>query len=249
MTAMTAATLDQLSGGRMLLGIGSSGPQVAEGWHGQRFAKQLLRTREYIAVVRKALARERLEFDGETLELPLPDGPGQGAQAHDRAGAGADPDLPGRDRPEEHDAGGRDRRRLDPDAVLARARRRVPPAARGGLRQGRQRQVLRRLRHRPQRQRVRLRRPRVRARRDAPLRRALRRRHGLAQAELLQRARAALRLRGRRARGPGPLPGGQEGRGRRGAAGRADRHRHAVRARRRGAGADRDLPRRRRRAP
>src|SRR5919199_755337 len=77
MTAMTAATLDQLSGGRMLLGIGSSGPQVAEGWHGQRFGKQLQRTREYIAVVRKALARERLEFHGETLELPLPDGPGK----------------------------------------------------------------------------------------------------------------------------------------------------------------------------
>ena len=77
MTAMTAATLDQLSDGRMLLGIGSSGPQVAEGWHGQRFAKQLQRTREYIAVVRKALAREKLEFQGETLELPLPDGPGK----------------------------------------------------------------------------------------------------------------------------------------------------------------------------
>jgi F420-dependent oxidoreductase-like protein len=77
MTAMTAATLDQLSGGRMLLGIGSSGPQVAEGWHGQRFARQLQRTREYIAVVRKALAREKLEFKGETLELPLPDGPGK----------------------------------------------------------------------------------------------------------------------------------------------------------------------------
>ncbi len=77
MTAMTAATLDQLSGGRMLLGIGSSGPQVAEGWHGQRFAKQLQRTREYVAVVRMALARERVEFAGETLELPLPDGPGK----------------------------------------------------------------------------------------------------------------------------------------------------------------------------
>src|SRR5216110_1422354 len=77
MTAMTAATLDQLSGGRMLLGIGSSGPQVAEGWHGQRFAKQLQRTREYIAVVRMALARERVQFSGETLELPLPDGPGK----------------------------------------------------------------------------------------------------------------------------------------------------------------------------
>jgi F420-dependent oxidoreductase-like protein len=77
MTAMTAATLDELSGGRMILGIGSSGPQVAEGWHGQRFAKQLQRTREYVAVVRMALARERVQFQGDTLELPLPDGPGK----------------------------------------------------------------------------------------------------------------------------------------------------------------------------
>jgi F420-dependent oxidoreductase-like protein len=77
MTAMTAATIDQLSDGRMLLGIGSSGPQVAEGWHGQRFARQLQRTREYVAVVRMALARERVVFHGETLELPLPDGPGK----------------------------------------------------------------------------------------------------------------------------------------------------------------------------
>jgi F420-dependent oxidoreductase-like protein len=77
MTAMTAATIDQLSDGRMLLGIGSSGPQVAEGWHGQRFARQLQRTREYVDVVRMALARERVSYHGETLELPLPDGPGK----------------------------------------------------------------------------------------------------------------------------------------------------------------------------
>jgi F420-dependent oxidoreductase-like protein len=77
MTAMTAATIDQLSGGRMMLGIGSSGPQVAEGWHGQRFARQLQRTREYVQVVRMALARERVELHGETLELPLPDGQGK----------------------------------------------------------------------------------------------------------------------------------------------------------------------------
>src|SRR5256714_2951483 len=77
MTAMTAATLDELSGGRMLLGIGSSGPQVAEGWHGQRFGRQLQRTREYVAVVRMALARERVEYHGETIELPLSDGPGK----------------------------------------------------------------------------------------------------------------------------------------------------------------------------
>jgi F420-dependent oxidoreductase-like protein len=77
MTAMTAATIDELSDGRMVLGIGSSGPQVAEGWHGQRFARQLQRTREYVSVVRLALSRERVEYHGETIELPLPDGPGR----------------------------------------------------------------------------------------------------------------------------------------------------------------------------
>jgi F420-dependent oxidoreductase-like protein len=77
MTAMTAATIDNLSNGRMLLGIGSSGPQVAEGWHGQRFGKQIQRTREYVEVVRKALAREKLEYQGESIVLPLPDGPGK----------------------------------------------------------------------------------------------------------------------------------------------------------------------------
>jgi len=77
MTAMTAATLDQLSGGRFILGIGSSGPQVSEGWHGVRFGRQLARTRDYVAVIRMALARRRVEYVGETLELPLPDGPGK----------------------------------------------------------------------------------------------------------------------------------------------------------------------------
>ena len=77
MCAMTAATLDNLSNGRVILGIGASGPQVAEGWHGQRFPKQIQRTREYIEIVRKALARERLEYDGEIYTLPLPNGPGK----------------------------------------------------------------------------------------------------------------------------------------------------------------------------
>jgi F420-dependent oxidoreductase-like protein len=77
MTAMTAATIDQLSGGRMVLGLGTSGPQVSEGWHGQRFGQQLLRTREYFDVVRMALRRERVVYEGETLQLPLPDGPGK----------------------------------------------------------------------------------------------------------------------------------------------------------------------------
>jgi F420-dependent oxidoreductase-like protein len=77
MTAMTAATIDNLSGGRMLLGLGTSGPQVSEGFHGVRFGKQLQRTREYVAVVRMALAHQKIEFHGETLDLPLPDGPGK----------------------------------------------------------------------------------------------------------------------------------------------------------------------------
>jgi F420-dependent oxidoreductase-like protein len=76
-TAMTAATLDTLSGGRFRLGLGVSGPQVSEGWHGVRFDKPLARTREYISIVRKALARERLTFEGEFFTLPLPDGPGK----------------------------------------------------------------------------------------------------------------------------------------------------------------------------
>ena len=77
MTAMTAATIDQLSGGRFLLGLGSSGPQVSEGWHGVRFGRQLQRTREYVAVVRMALEHQKVEFHGETMDLPLPDGPGK----------------------------------------------------------------------------------------------------------------------------------------------------------------------------
>ena len=76
-TAMTAASLDTLSGGRFRLGLGVSGPQVSEGWHGVRFDKPLGRTREYVAIVRKALAREKVAFEGEFFTLPLPDGPGK----------------------------------------------------------------------------------------------------------------------------------------------------------------------------
>ncbi|WP_189060930.1 LLM class F420-dependent oxidoreductase [Longimycelium tulufanense] len=77
MTAMTAATLDTLSGGRFRLGLGVSGPQVSEGWYGVRFDKPLARTREYVEIIRKALSRERLTHQGTHWTLPLPDGPGK----------------------------------------------------------------------------------------------------------------------------------------------------------------------------
>src|SRR5258706_1454645 len=71
MTAMTATTLDQLSGGRFLLGLGVSGPQVVEGWHGVPYGKPLKRTREYIDILRKIWAREKpLEHDGEHYHIP-----------------------------------------------------------------------------------------------------------------------------------------------------------------------------------
>jgi F420-dependent oxidoreductase-like protein len=70
MTAMTAATLDLMSGGRFLLGLGTSGPQVAEGWHGQAFGKPLGRTREYVEIVRAAIRRELVEHHGAHYEIP-----------------------------------------------------------------------------------------------------------------------------------------------------------------------------------
>ncbi|MFF3364852.1 LLM class F420-dependent oxidoreductase [Streptomyces misionensis] len=77
MTAMTAATLDTLSGGRFRLGLGVSGPQVSEGWYGVKFDKPLARTREYVEIVRRAMSRERLSYEGEHWTLPLPGGPGK----------------------------------------------------------------------------------------------------------------------------------------------------------------------------
>ncbi len=77
MAAMTAATLDALSGGRFRLGLGVSGPQVSEGWYGVKFDKPLGRTREYVEIVRSALRRERVSYEGKHFTLPLPDGPGK----------------------------------------------------------------------------------------------------------------------------------------------------------------------------
>jgi F420-dependent oxidoreductase-like protein len=79
MTAMTAATLDLLSGGRMLLGLGVSGPQVVEGWHGVPYGKPLVRTREYVEIVRAILKREKpLEHHGEHYDIPVRGGTGLG---------------------------------------------------------------------------------------------------------------------------------------------------------------------------
>ena len=76
MAAMTAMTLDQLSGGRFILGLGASGPQVVEGWHGVPYGPPLTRTREYIQIVRQILAREKpLEFHGQVYDVPAT-GPG-----------------------------------------------------------------------------------------------------------------------------------------------------------------------------
>ena len=77
MTAMTAATIDALSGGRFRLGLGVSGPQVSEGWHGVRFGRPLARTREYVDIVRMAVARKPVAYQGEHYTLPLPGGPGK----------------------------------------------------------------------------------------------------------------------------------------------------------------------------
>lgn len=78
-TAMAAITMDHLSGGRFCLGLGVSGPQVVEGWYGQRFTRPLARTREYVSIIRKVLARtERVTNDGPEYPIPAPDGLGLG---------------------------------------------------------------------------------------------------------------------------------------------------------------------------
>jgi F420-dependent oxidoreductase-like protein len=77
--AMAALTLDHLSGGRFILGLGASGPQVVEGWYGDDYTRPLARTREYIEIIRQVLAREApVEFKGERYQLPHPHGTGYG---------------------------------------------------------------------------------------------------------------------------------------------------------------------------
>src|SRR3954452_10898499 len=76
--AMTAVTLDMLSDGRFLMGLGTSGPQVVEGWHGDEWGKPLAKMREYVEIVRAVLRRERLEHHGEHYDIPLRGGTGLG---------------------------------------------------------------------------------------------------------------------------------------------------------------------------
>lgn len=78
-TAMAAITMDHLSSGRFILGIGASGPQVVEGWYGQPYPRPLARTREYVEIMRAIFARERpVEFHGEFFDMPLEGGSGLG---------------------------------------------------------------------------------------------------------------------------------------------------------------------------
>ena len=92
--AMTAMTLNQLSGGRFLMGLGLSGPQVVEGWHGVSYARPLSRSREYVTILRKIFRKERVSHDGAVYQLPY--------QGEDATGLGkplkttldADPDIP-----------------------------------------------------------------------------------------------------------------------------------------------------------
>jgi F420-dependent oxidoreductase-like protein len=77
--AMAAITLDHLSGGRFILGLGASGPQVVEGWYGQPYPRPLERTREYVEIVRQVIARDKpVEFSGRHYQLPYPGGSGLG---------------------------------------------------------------------------------------------------------------------------------------------------------------------------
>ena len=96
LTAMTAAGLDYVSGGRFTLGIGASGPQVIEGWHGVPYDAPVGRSRELIEICRMVWRRDRLVYDGKHYQHPAARGagdrPGQAAQAHQPPGPGADPD-------------------------------------------------------------------------------------------------------------------------------------------------------------
>ncbi|MEI2670735.1 MAG: LLM class flavin-dependent oxidoreductase [Marmoricola sp.] len=120
--AMHALTLDHLSGGRMILGMGVSGPQVVEGWYGQPFSKPLARTREVVSIIRKVLEREGpVTNDGPHYPLPLRwpwvRRTRQAAEVDRASATSRHSDLAGCRRAEECRPNCRDRRRMDPDLL------------------------------------------------------------------------------------------------------------------------------------
>lgn len=94
MTAMTAMTLDHVSNGRFVLGLGASGPQVVEGLHGQPYGRPLERLKETVDVIRLALSGEKIEYHGNQIELPLPAEQGTGLGKALRIGQPPRPDIP-----------------------------------------------------------------------------------------------------------------------------------------------------------
>ena len=114
--------------GRFRLGLGVSGPQVSEGWHGVRFTDPVGRTREYVQIVRQALQRRRVTAGGEHYTLPLPDGPGKALVLSLQPVRARHPDLSRRARPQEPRPDRRDRRRLAGDLLRPGHRRTVRAA-------------------------------------------------------------------------------------------------------------------------
>src|SRR4051794_24817090 len=162
-TAMAAMTMDHLSGGRFILGLGVSGPQVVEGWYGQPFAKPLARTREYIAIVRDVIARQGpVTAPGPHYPLPYPDGTGLGKPLKSMLHPLREtiPIFVGAEGPRNVALCARAVRRLAGALLLAAQRGLLPRSAGRGLRPGGRPALVRRLRgvrdgadHRPRRRR------------------------------------------------------------------------------------------------
>ena len=201
MLAMSAMSMQSLSDGRFLLGLGTSGPQVMEGWHGVRFRAPVAATRETIEIVRAVPAATGSSYDGTVYQLPLPDGPGRALRS--MMPPTEVPDLRRRARPAQPRAHRRAGRRLDRQRLPSRARRCVPRPPRrgrgaGGPIAGRPRPAD------PRGGRVHRRRRRG-GQATRPGLRLHHRRHGLEGHELLQRRLHPPGLRRRRRRRAGPL--------------------------------------------
>ncbi len=146
LTAMTAAGLDFVSGGRFTLGLGTSGPQVIEGWHGVPYDAPVGRTRELIEICRMVWRRERLDYHGRHYTLPLRrrHRPRQAAQADQPPGPGPHPDRDRRARPEERRPRRRARRGLAAHLLLpGEGGPHLGRAARGGQGEARHRDARR----------------------------------------------------------------------------------------------------------